>query len=151
VHVLSRSDCGSLSRRDCSTEPGVLTPGTRPHEPPCKGGRDRLPNFVRSISGCVTPIRPPPLERVFLTGIPGVKTPGPVLKSLRDISDFLYIDTHENVSRLFHFVREHRLFNGRKHFINVLTSHDHDRYKNLFFYLFTLQMLRESFSGANPH
>jgi hypothetical protein len=53
--------------------------------------------------------------------------------------------------RLFHFVREHRFFNGRKHFINVLASHDHDRYENLFFYLLTLQMLKESFSGANPH
>ena len=51
----------SLSRRDLRTEPGVLTPGAAELIlPPWAGG--------------------------FVCAVPGVKTPGSVLKSLRDKS-----------------------------------------------------------------
>jgi hypothetical protein len=37
-------------------------------------------------------------------------------------------------SCLVHFIGENRFFNGRKHLVNVLAGHDHNRYENLLFY-----------------
>jgi hypothetical protein len=84
---LSRRGLSDLSRRDKRTEPGVLTPGiykkmVRPEWaaergfvlPKCR------PDLKRTVCH---PFR----VRSLVGSIPGVKTPGSVLLSLRDKSD----------------------------------------------------------------
>ena len=52
---------------------------------------------------------------------------------------------------LFHFIRKHSFLNGRKHLVDVFAGDNHNRDKDLFFYLFSLEMLKQSFARANSH
>jgi hypothetical protein len=48
-------------------------------------------------------------------------------------------------------IGEHGFLNGRKQLIDVLAGDNHDRHKDLFFYLFSVEMFKQSFARANSH
>jgi len=81
---LSRGDMSSLSRRDKRTQPGVSTPGTDKKMARPEGAEERdfaLPNVGRDLE----PTFCHPFRADSWAGrIPGVKTAGLVLLSLRD-------------------------------------------------------------------
>jgi hypothetical protein len=79
-----------LSRRDYRTQPGVLTPGKRSKEACPEGATDRCDRrLVRLGLTYQRTSSTAPLGRAVFLSAPGVKTPGSVLKSLRDINSRL--------------------------------------------------------------
>jgi hypothetical protein len=86
MQCLSFRGLSDLSRRDKRTEPGVLTPGIDPtHERTLKGSQT-VRFKSRSTFGSATSASAAPSGRTIFSSIPGVKTPGLVLLSLRDKS-----------------------------------------------------------------
>jgi hypothetical protein len=80
---------GFLSRRESRTKPGVLTLGSdknnaRPER--AEEDRSELPLNIRDYQPNMPIPAAPSGRNAFLGPIPGVKTPGLVLESLRDKS-----------------------------------------------------------------
>jgi hypothetical protein len=90
VASILRTDvkAGFLSRRDNRTEPGVLTPGTdKKTSRPEGGGRTVVSDWCRRSQTKRRSEHLAPLQGASWFGaVPGVKTPGSVLWSLRDKS-----------------------------------------------------------------
>jgi len=76
-----------LSRRDYRTQPGVSTPGNRSKKGRPERAADRCDRrLVRLGLTYLRTSSTAPLGRAVFLSAPGVKTPGSVLKSLRDIN-----------------------------------------------------------------
>jgi hypothetical protein len=79
-----------LSRRDYRTQPGVSTPGNRSKKARPERAADRCDRrLVRLGLTYLRTSSTAPFGRAVFLSVSGVKTPGSVLKSLRDINSHL--------------------------------------------------------------